>query len=108
DDLLLREFVLTEPRSTISGEDAYRFKHVLIREVAYGGLSKTARALHPRRVVEWPGERAREELLEVRAYHLEQAAALLAELDGAPPEELAKEAAEALEQAGTRAGVVEG
>jgi predicted ATPase len=41
DDLLLRELVLTEPRSSISGEDAYRFKHVLIREVAYGGLSKT-------------------------------------------------------------------
>jgi class 3 adenylate cyclase/tetratricopeptide (TPR) repeat protein len=103
DDLLLREFVLTEPRSTISGEDAYRFKHVLIREVAYGGLSKTARASHHRRFAEWLGERAREELLEVRAYHLEQAAALLAELDGAPPEELAKEAAEALEQAGKRA-----
>jgi class 3 adenylate cyclase/tetratricopeptide (TPR) repeat protein len=103
DDLLLREFVLSEPRSTISGEDAYRFKHVLIREVAYGGLSKTARASHHRRFAEWLGERAREELLEVRAYHLEQAAALLAELDGAPPEELATEAAEALEKAGKRA-----
>jgi class 3 adenylate cyclase/tetratricopeptide (TPR) repeat protein len=103
DDLLLREFVLAEPRSTISGEDAYRFKHVLIREVAYSGLSKTARASHHRRFAEWLGERAREELLEVRAYHLEQAAALLAELDGAPPEELATEAAEALENAGKRA-----
>ncbi len=103
DDLLLREFVLTEPRSTISGEDAYRFKHVLIREVAYSGLSKTARASHHRRFAEWLGDRAREELLEVRAYHLDQAAALLAELDGAPPEELATEAAEALEKAGKRA-----
>jgi class 3 adenylate cyclase/predicted ATPase len=103
DDLLLREFVLTEPRSTISGEDAYRFKHVLIREVAYSGLSKTARASHHRRFAEWLGERAREELLEVRAYHLDQAAALLTELDGSPPEELATEAAEALEQAGKRA-----
>ena len=103
DDLLLRELVLTEPRSTISGEDAYRFKHVLIREVAYGGLSKTARASHHRRFAEWLAERAKEELLEVRAYHLDQASALLAELDGAPPEELAKEAAEALEQAGLRA-----
>jgi class 3 adenylate cyclase/tetratricopeptide (TPR) repeat protein len=103
DDLLLREFVLTEPRSTISGEDAYRFKHVLIREVAYSGLSKTARASHHRRFAEWLGERAREELLEVRAYHLDQAAALLAELEGAPPEELATEAAEALEKAGKRA-----
>jgi predicted ATPase/class 3 adenylate cyclase len=103
DDLLLREFVLTEQRSTISGEEAYRFKHVLIREVAYGGLSKTARARHHRHFAEWLGERAKEELLEVRAYHLDQATALLAELDGAPPEELAHEAAEALENAGMRA-----
>jgi class 3 adenylate cyclase/tetratricopeptide (TPR) repeat protein len=103
DDLLLREFVLTEPRSSISGEDAYRFKHVLIREVAYGGLSKTARARHHRRFAEWLGERAREEMLEVRAYHLDQASALLAELDGAPPAELAEEAADALERAGKRA-----
>jgi class 3 adenylate cyclase/tetratricopeptide (TPR) repeat protein len=103
DDLLLREFVLPEPRSTISGEEAYRFKHVLIREVAYSGLSKTARARHHRRFAEWLGERARDELLEVRAYHLDQASALLAELDGAPPEELAKEAADALARAGKRA-----
>ena len=103
DDLLLREFVLKEPRSTISGEDAYRFKHVLIREVAYGGLSKTARARHHRRFAEWLGDRARDELLEVRAYHLDQATALLAELDGAPPEELAQEAAAALTEAGKRA-----
>jgi class 3 adenylate cyclase/tetratricopeptide (TPR) repeat protein len=103
DDLLLREFILSEPRSTITGEDAYRFKHVLIREVAYGGLSKTARASHHRRFAEWVGDRAREEMLEVRAYHLDHAAALLAELDGAPPEELATEAADALERAGRRA-----
>jgi class 3 adenylate cyclase/tetratricopeptide (TPR) repeat protein len=103
DDLLLREFVLTEPRSTITGEDAYRFKHVLIREVAYSGLSKTARARYHRHFAEWLGERAREELLEVRAYHLDQATGLLTELDGAPPEELAAEAAEALETAGMRA-----
>jgi class 3 adenylate cyclase/tetratricopeptide (TPR) repeat protein len=103
DDLLLREFVLTEPRSTISGEDAYRFKHVLIREVAYSGLSKTARARHHRRFAEWLSDHAREELLEVRAYHLDQASALLAELDGAPPTELATEAAGALEEAGKRA-----
>jgi class 3 adenylate cyclase/tetratricopeptide (TPR) repeat protein len=103
DDLLLREFVLKEQRSTISGEDAYRFKHVLIREVAYAGLSKTARARHHRHFAEWLGDRARDELLEVRAYHLDQATALLTELDGAPPEELAKEAADALAKAGKRA-----
>ena len=44
DDLVLRDFLVEEPRSTIRGETAYRFKHVLIREVAYSGLSKSARA----------------------------------------------------------------
>src|SRR5437773_121724 len=101
--LLLREFLVPELRSTISGETAYRFKHVLIREVAYAGLSKSARADLHARFAHWLRERAGEELLEIRAYHLDQAAALLAELDGGPPPALAREAAEALETAGRRA-----
>ena len=103
DDLQLREFVLPEVRSSISGEDAFKFKHVLIREVAYGGLSKLARAGYHQRFAEWLRKRAGEELLEVRAYHLDHATALLAELDGSPPAELAQEAAAALEEAGRRA-----
>jgi class 3 adenylate cyclase/ATP/maltotriose-dependent transcriptional regulator MalT len=103
DTLLLREFLVPEVRSTISGESAYRFKHVLIREVAYGGLSKSARADLHARFAGWLRERAGEELLEIRAYHLDQAAALIAELDGAPSAELAHEAAEALEASGRRA-----
>jgi tetratricopeptide (TPR) repeat protein len=101
--LLLREFLVPEARSTISGETAYRFKHVLIREVAYGGLSKSARVDLHARFAGWLRERAGEELLEIRAYHLDQAAALIAELDGGPPPELAHEAAEALEASGRRA-----
>src|SRR6266480_4945226 len=102
DTLLLREFLVPEVRSSISGETAYRFKHVLIREVAYSGLSKSARADLHERFAHWLRERAGEELLEIRAYHLDQAAALIAELDGGPPLELAHEAAEALETAGRR------
>ena len=89
------------PRATISGEQAYKFKHVLIREVAYSGLSKTARADLHHVFAEWLGERAGDELLEIRAFHLDQAARLLAELDGAAPAELREEAAEALTKAGT-------
>ncbi len=103
DDLRLREFVLDEERSSIRGENAYKFKHVLIREVAYSGLSKSARAEHHARFAEWLKERAGEELLEIRAYHLDRATALLAELDGAAPAELQREAAEALTEAGLRA-----
>lgn len=103
DDLQLRDFIELETRSSLSGETAYRFKHVLIRDVAYAVLSKSARADYHARFAEWLRERAGEELLEIRAYHLDEAASLLAELDGAPPAELAREAAEALEAAGRRA-----
>ncbi len=103
EDLVERDFVLRDSRSSISGETAYRFKHVLIREVAYGGLSKSARADLHAQFAGWVGRRAGEELLEIRATHLDRACALLAELDGAPPLELARKAAGALQKAGRRA-----
>jgi len=103
EDLVLRDLVQRESRSTIRGEHAYRFKHVLIRDVAYSGLPKSARADLHERFAGWLAERAGEELLEIRAYHLDQAAGLLAELDGPVPEALRHEAAEALETAGRRA-----
>jgi class 3 adenylate cyclase/tetratricopeptide (TPR) repeat protein len=103
DDLLQREFLLREPRSSISGETAFRFKHLLIREVAYAGLAKHARAQHHARFAEWLAERTGEELVEIRAYHLDQAVEFLVELDGAPPEALAEDAAAALVKAAKRA-----
>jgi class 3 adenylate cyclase/tetratricopeptide (TPR) repeat protein len=103
DDLLLRDLVTREARSTITGESAYRFKHVLIREVAYSGLSKSGRAEYHTRFAEWLRQKADKELLEIRAYHLDQACRLYAELDGSPPEELARTAAKALAAAGKRA-----
>jgi tetratricopeptide (TPR) repeat protein len=103
DDLLQREFLLREPRSSISGETAYRFKHALIREVAYTGLAKLARAQFHARFAEWLAERTGEELVEIRAYHLDQAVEFLTELEGAPPEDLAQETAAALVKAAKRA-----
>ena len=76
---------------------------MLIREVAYSGLAKQSRAQQHARFAEWIKERAGEELLEIRAHHLDHAATLLAELDGAPPAELTSEAAEALTGGGKRA-----
>src|SRR5207247_2816583 len=102
-ELLIRDLVVREPRATISGEAAYKFKHVLIREVAYSGLSKTSRADLHHAFAEWLAERAGHELLEIRAFHLDQATRLLAELDGAAPPELREEAAAALTKAGHRA-----
>jgi class 3 adenylate cyclase/tetratricopeptide (TPR) repeat protein len=103
EDLHQKEFVLREPRSSISGEPAYRFKHLLIREVAYTGLAKLARAQHHARFAEWLADRTGDELLEIRAYHLDQAVEFLTELEGAPPEDLAEETGAALVKAAKRA-----
>ena len=103
DDLLQREFLLREPRSSISGEIAYRFKHALIREVAYTGMAKLARAQYHARFAEWLAEKTGEELVEIRAYHLDQSVEFLTELEGAAPEELAQETSAALVKAAKRA-----
>ena len=102
DDLLDRELVVVT-RSSITNEIAYRFKHVLIQEVAYAGLSKSARAELHGRFADWVGRHAGEELLEIRATHLDRACALYAELDGAPPAELVHTTAAVLQKAGHRA-----
>jgi class 3 adenylate cyclase/tetratricopeptide (TPR) repeat protein len=103
ESLSMRDLIVPETRSSITGERAFKFKHVLIREVAYQGLSKSSRAALHARFAGWLKERAGEELLEIRAFHLDRAAYLLAELDGSAPRELAQEAATALEHAGRRA-----
>jgi class 3 adenylate cyclase/tetratricopeptide (TPR) repeat protein len=102
EDLLLRDLIVGESRSSLSNETAYRFKHVLIRDVAYASLTKSARAKNHARFAEWLRKRGADELVEIRAHHLDHAASLLAELDGAPPADLAREAAEALEESGRR------
>jgi len=102
--LVERDFLVREPRSTIRGEEAYRFKHVLIRDVAYAGLSKSSRALLHRQMAQWlAGRPVADELVEIRAYHLDESARLDEELEGRVSSKLAAEAATALEQAGRRA-----
>ncbi len=103
ENLVDRGFVTREARSTIPGEPAFRFKHVLIREVAYAGLSKGARVEAHRAFASWLEANAGSELLEIRAFHLGEAADLLLELDGVVDDELATIAAAALEESGRRA-----
>ena len=102
-ELLQRDLIVREPRATMHGESAYKFKHVLIREVAYAGLWKSARADLHRVYADWLAEHAGDELVEIRAFHLDQATRLVAELDGSVPLELRREAAESLTKAGRRA-----
>jgi class 3 adenylate cyclase/tetratricopeptide (TPR) repeat protein len=101
--LVDRDFLLREQRSSISAEQAFRFKHILIREIAYSGLTKSARAELHAEFADWLHGRGVEELVEIRAYHLDQAVRLLTELEGTSPPGLAAKAARALEAAGTRA-----
>jgi predicted ATPase/class 3 adenylate cyclase len=101
--LVDRELVVSEERSTIVGEPAFRFKHGLIGEVAYGGLSKATRSELHAAFARWLHDRAGDELLEIRAFHLDQAVQLYEELEGRAPEELRLDAAAALEGAGKRA-----
>ena len=101
--LLLQDFILREPRSSISGEEAFRFKHILTREIAYSGLTKSVRAELHAAFATWLRKRGVEDLVEIRAHHLDRAATLQTELEGATPTELAHETAEALEAAGVRA-----
>jgi class 3 adenylate cyclase/tetratricopeptide (TPR) repeat protein len=88
----------------------YRFAHILIRDAAYGGLLKRARATLHERYADW-GERvntARQrgvEYEEIQGFHLEQAYLYLSELQ-APDDhqrQLAIRAAAKLEAAGRRA-----
>ena len=107
DDLVDRQLLTREPLSSLPGEPAFRFRHALIRDVAYGGLTKSDRARLHQAFASWLRSRPADELVETHASHLDRAAALLAELDGQVPAELRAEAAEALERAGRRALVRE-
>ncbi len=88
--LVRKDLVRPEP-SLISGQDAYRFRHLLIREAAYATMPKELRAQLHERYAEWLERTADEsafELDEIVGYHLEQALVLRQEL-GIRDEELA-------------------
>ncbi len=104
DDLLSvlcdRDFVSVTERSAIPGDRAYQFTHVLIRDVAYAGMTKAERAEKHRLFADWLESRNGDDLVEIRAHHLDHATVLLEELDGSVAGELAERTAAALQQAG--------
>ena len=101
---LVRRDLVRPDRPMLPREDAYRFRHLLIRDAAYDALPKATRADLHRRFAEWLEERGDQlvELDEILGYHLEQAYRYGVEL-GAPKEELGRRAAERLAAAGRRA-----
>jgi len=84
-DALVRKQLIGH--STIAGEEEvnYRFPNILIRDAAYNGLLKRARAELHERFVAWAEELNRregrgQEFEEIQGYHLEQAHRYLTEL----------------------------
>ncbi|MGN6796748.1 MAG: AAA family ATPase [Gaiellaceae bacterium] len=102
---LVRKELIRPTPPTLTGEQAYRFRHLLIRDAAYEALPKGVRADLHERFAAWLVEHAQDliELDEVLGYHLEQAARYLDEL-GNSRSELAEQAGLHLAAAGTRAG----
>jgi class 3 adenylate cyclase/tetratricopeptide (TPR) repeat protein len=74
---------LVQPDDARSDADAFRFHHILIRDTAYEGILKRARATFHEQFVEWADGVNREgatEYEEILGYHLEQAHRYLSEL----------------------------
>jgi len=72
--LARKEFVRPD-RSTFAGDDAFRFNHVLIRDVAYVSMPKLLRADLHARLAAWLDVHAKDLSArdEIVGYHLEQA-----------------------------------
>jgi class 3 adenylate cyclase/tetratricopeptide (TPR) repeat protein len=104
---LVRKELVRPDRAQLTGDDAFRFRHLLIRDAAYEGLPKTARAELHERFADWLTERADDliEFDEIAGYHLEQAHRYRVELGlfGDLTGQLAERASERLGAAGDRA-----
>ncbi|MGL6278834.1 MAG: AAA family ATPase, partial [Gaiella sp.] len=79
--LVRKEFVRPD-RTQIPGDDAFRFRHLLIRDTAYETLPKATRADLHERFADWvESHTVLLERDEIVGYHLEQAAKYRRELD---------------------------
>ena len=84
---LVRRDLVCPDQPQLAREDAYRFRHLLIRDAAYDSLPKATRADLHRRFAAWLEEHGGElvELDEILGYHLEQAVRYLDELGRTEP-----------------------
>jgi hypothetical protein len=105
---LVRKELIRPDRATFAGEDAFRFRHLLIRDAAYEALSKDARAELHERFAAWLEQKAGERITEyeeILGYHLEQAYRYRAELGPLDDDarDVGARAAALLKAAGVRA-----
>jgi class 3 adenylate cyclase/tetratricopeptide (TPR) repeat protein len=100
---LVRKGLIRRHGAQIPGDDGFRFRHLLIRDVAYEGLPKSVRAELHERFASWLEiSRLGVEFDEIVGYHLEQAAGYKQEL-GEENRSLAERGGESLAAAGRRA-----
>jgi len=96
--------------SAVSGEREWEFKHVLIRDVAYGRLPKSRRVGLHVRFADWITELpdGSDEFVEILAYHLEQACLVAREVGRSEVPPPIERAVDALSKAGAKAEHREG
>jgi class 3 adenylate cyclase/tetratricopeptide (TPR) repeat protein len=98
-----KDFVARARRSSVAGETEYVFRHILVRDVAYGQIPRAQRSEKHRLATEWIESLGRpEDHAELLAHHY-LAALDLAQAAGQPIEGLAERARIALREAGDRA-----
>jgi class 3 adenylate cyclase/tetratricopeptide (TPR) repeat protein len=93
---LARKELIRPDRAEFAGEDAFRFRHLLIRDAAYHAMPKEQRADLHERYASWLEQAAGDrvaEYEEILAHHLEQAYRYRIELG--PPDERARSIARA-------------
>ena len=78
---LVRKELIRPDRATFPDDDAFRFRHLLIRDAAYESLPKATRAQLHEQFADWLGHHDLIERDEILGYHLEQAHRYRAELD---------------------------
>jgi tetratricopeptide (TPR) repeat protein len=98
-----KEFVRRERRSSVAREDEYSFRHLLVRDVAYGQIPRADRAEQHRLAADWIESLGRlEDHAEMLAHHY-LSALELARATGRDDDALVRRALAAAVKAGDRA-----
>ena len=102
---LVRKALVRPDRTQVPGDDAFRFRHLLIRDAAYDALPKATRADLHEQFAYWLEEHGGQlvELDEILGYHLEQACRYRRELGAAENAVLKEQARGRLTAAARRA-----
>src|SRR5262249_10124602 len=91
---LVRKDLVRPDQAMLPGDDAYRFRHLLIRDAAYEALPKAERAILHEQFADWLAEHGATliELDEIVGHHLEQAVRYRGELGQCVPHQLRERA----------------